>query len=512
MAEAVEGLINYANKMEKAGTPIDFDMYMNKVMDEMAVITTKHYSDYFLGVQEYVNWANSINPETGMPFSTTGPSRGSAGASLVLFLIGVTKNIDPIKYNLLFERFLTMDRTASPDIDCDFSYKHRPLVIRHLEDVYGKDHVCHIGAWTTESIYTGVKDFARVLDIPLSIPDKINKELQAIANDDPKACFKFFDKMKEESPEKYKQFKALEDANKELFRLARKFEGSIRQWTTHASGIIACPKSLIGLMPTRVDTKTGETIALLTGEECEECGLVKYDVLGLRTLDLIEDTLTSIGKNYEWLYDTVATDDKKAFKMICSGKTDGMFQIESNMFKGIIKDMQPTDINDLAALVALGRPGPLSAGTPALYSRWKAHPEEIKEYLPGISDILDRSYGTIVYQEELMQISMRVCGFNQGQSDSIVRKIFAKKKADQLEKLRRMMIYGMKKGKGPEGWETNPEMCWYDEDNKYGDPISGAIANGYTAEQINNFFHEIEGFASYSLTKNIFMKNIEYAA
>lgn len=497
MAEAVEGLIKYADKMEKAGTPIDFDVYMNRLLEEMSIISAKHYSDYFLCVQEYTNWGNSINPETNMPFCVTGPGRGSAAASLVLFLIGITKNVDPIIYDLMFSRFLTMDRNSPPDVDLDFSWRHRPLVIKHLEEVYGKDHVCHIGAWTTESIYTGIKDFARVLDVPLSIPDKINKELQAIANDDPKACFKFFDKMEEESPEKYKQFKALEDANKELFRLARKFEGAIRQWTTHASGIIACPKSLVGLFPTRYDKSTGDTVSLFTGVELEEAQAIKLDILGLKTLDIIEDTLTAIGKDFPWLYDTVSMDDKKTFQMIKSGKTDAVFQIESNMMKGLVKSIQPDDINDLSALVAIGRPGPLSIGIDKNYAECKKDSTKIIKYLDGIDDILARSFSCIIYQEQLMQISMRVCGFDQGQSDSIMRKILGKKKAEMLPMLRRCMIYGMIPGTGPDGWQDNDNMPWYDETGHYGKAIPGAVAKGYKAEEVDKFFHDIQGFSSY---------------
>lgn len=425
MAEAVDGLDKYSKKMKDAGTPIDYNLYMNRIIDEMAVISTKHYADYFLGVQEYVNWANSINPETGYPFCVTGPGRGSAAASLVLFLIGITHNVDPIKYDLMFSRFLTMNRTSVPDVDCDFSYKHRPLMIHHLEDVYGKNHVCHIGAWTTESIYTGIKDFARVLSMPMSVSDKINKKLQSIANDDPKASFKFFDSMEKTNPSGYQEFKALEEENKELFRLARKFEGSVRQWTTHASGIIACPESLIGLFPTRYDPKKDETVALFTGTEIEEIGGVKFDILGLRNLDTIEATLRAIGKDFGWLYDHVKMDDKKAFSMIRSGKTEGMFQIESNMMKGLVKSIQPDRIEDLSALVAVGRPGPLSVGADKQYAEWKKDPSKAIKYLDNIDDILARSYGVIIYQEELMQISMRVSGFDQGQSDSIMRKTLA---------------------------------------------------------------------------------------
>lgn len=495
MAEAMNGLNAYAEKMEKAGTPIDYARYRARIIDEMAVISTKHYADYFLGVQEYVNWANSINPETGYPFCVTGPGRGSAAASLVLFCIGITHNIDPIKYDLMFSRFLTMDRNEPPDVDVDFSYRHRPLIIHHLEDVYGKDHVCHIGAWTTESIYTGIKDFARVLGIPMAVSDGINKKLQVLANNDPKASFKFFDKM--DSGE----FRKLEEENKELFRLARKFEGSIRQWTTHASGIIACPESLIGLVPTRYDPKKGETVALFTGRELESIFFIKYDILGLKTLDLIEDTLKDIGKDFQWLYDTVTMDDKKAFKLLCSGKTEGMFQIESSMMRGLIDNIQPDNIEDLSALVAVGRPGPLSVSADKLYAEWKRSPSKRNEYLPNIKDILDRSYGTIVYQEELMLISKRVCGFDDGQADSIMRKILGKKIEAMLPMLRRCMIYGKVNHEGPEGWDTekhaNDDEPWYDPTGHYGKPIPGAVKMGYKAEDVDQFFHDIQGFASY---------------
>lgn len=354
LAEAVEGLVKYSEKMKKKGTPIDFEHYRSKIIDEMAVISSKHYSDYFLGVQEYINWANSINPETGMPYCTSGCGRGSAAASLILFLIGITHNIDPIRYNLLFSRFLTMDRTSPPDIDCDLSKRHRPLLIHHLEDVYGREHVCSIGTWTEESIYTGIKDFARVLNKPVSVGDTINKKLQALCGEDTKACFKLFDDMKESAPEKYKEFKKIEDSEPEIFHLARTCEGVIRQWGTHPSGVIVCPKSLLGLIPTRYDKETGTTVSLYTGEELESIGIIKYDLLGLKQLDIFEDTLTAIGKDFSWLYKTVKTDDKKAFAMINRGETDAMFQIESDMMKGLVKEIHPENLEDLSALVAIG--------------------------------------------------------------------------------------------------------------------------------------------------------------
>lgn len=496
MAEAVEGLQKYTAKMEKAGTPIDYDKYMDRVIDEMAVITTKHYSDYFLGVQEYANWSNSIDPETGYPHCAVGPGRGSAGGSLVLFLIGITHNIDPIKYQLMFSRFLTMDRTSPPDIDLDFQWSRRPYVIHHLEDVYGKDHVCHIGAWTTESIYTGIKDFARVLDLPISVSDKINKKLQALANNDPKACFKFFDDMDSN------EFKALEEKNKELFRLARKFEGSIRQWTTHASGVIACPKSLLGLIPTRYDAKKNETVALFTGVELESINLIKYDILGLKTNDLIQMTLKSIGKDFDWLYEHAKINDKKTYSLIRSGKTEGVFQVESSMMKGLIKDIKPESINDLMAINSLGRPGPLSANMPQNYAAVKNGEKEISYPIRGCEDILDETHGTTCYQEQLMLISKKVSGFDDGQADSITRKIVAKKKESLFPMMMRCHIFGKRNCEGPEDWEQDDNAPWYDPDGHYGGEIKGAVANGYTVEEMKKYFDAIMGFAQYAFNKS----------
>ena len=502
MAEAVEGLNKYAEKMKKAGTPIDYDAYRDRVIDEMAVITTKHYADYFLGVQEYVNWANSINPETGYPYCITGPGRGSAGGSLVLFLIGITHNIDPIKHGLMFSRFLTMDRNTAPDIDVDFAWSHRPLVIHHLEDVYGKDHVCHIGVWSTISIYTGIKDFARVLCIPLATVDKINKKLQSIANDDPKACFKLFDSMEQSNPSSYAEFKALEAGNAELFRLARKFEGAVRQWGTHASGVIACPKSLIGLFPTRFDQKTGDTVALFTGTEIEESNGIKYDILGLKTLDIIERTLKAINKDFNWLYEHAHVDDKKTYSMIRSCKTDGVFQIESNMMKGLVKSIKPECLNDLMAINSLGRPGPLSANMPQDYAAVKNGEKEISYPIRGCEDILDETHGVISYQEQLMLISKKVSGFDDGQADSITRKVTAKKRTAMMPMMMRCHIYGKKNCEGPEGWKQDNNAPWYDPEAHYGNEIKGAIANGYTPEEMRTYFDIIMGFCDYAFNKS----------
>lgn len=212
---------------------------------------------------------------------------------------------------------------------------------------------------------------------------------------------------------------------------------------------------------------------------------------------MIEDTLNHIHKNFEWLYDNAAVDDKQTFKMICQQKTDGVFQVESDMFKGLVKQIQPKSLEDLAMLVAVGRPGPLSIKANDDLETNRKDPSKRKQYLRNTDDFLDRSSGVILYQEQLMQISVRCFGFNQSQSDSIMRKILGKKKVEQLPMLRRIMIYGMIPGKGPEGWKENEDSPWYDEKWKYGEAIPGGMKFGYTKEEIDKFFNDIQGFASY---------------
>ena len=220
-------------------------------------------------------------------------------------------------------------------------------------------------------------------------------------------------------------------------------------------------------------------------------------MLGLKALDIYENTLKAIHKNFDWLYNTITPDDKKTFKMVCAGKTDGMFQIESDMMKGLISDIQPTTINDLSALIAIGRPGPLSYGTDKMFAEQKRDPTKRKKILPNVDDIVARSYGCIIYQEDIMMISKRIAGFDDGQSDSLTRKTLAKKKASMLPILRRCLIYGKKNYIGPKGWEEDNNAPWYDPKGKYGGEIPGAVSNGYDAKEVDDFFHDIQGFASY---------------
>lgn len=470
--------------------------YEERLAWELHVINTKGYAPYMLAVEEYVNWANA----NGCP---TGPGRGSAAGSLALFVTGITRIIDPIKYNLLFSRFLTMDRTALPDVDIDFEYFGRDSVIKHLEDLYGKDKVCHIGTYTEMGVKSGLKDVGRVLQIPFNIMNEISKTISEITGDAPSISFKDLDALESEDINKFNEFKEIENKYPELFRLARRFEGTKRNAGVHASGVLVTPMPINDLFPTR--TVDGVKVTLYPGPLVEELNGVKYDILGLKTLTVIDKTLKSIDENLTWedLYEAVEVDDEGVFSMLSNKETDAIFQLESDLFKGMIGDMQPTHLNDIIALTALGRPGPLQAGMHTQYNKRKNGLEPIDYLLHNTEDILEANYGCIVYQEDVMLIAKKVAGFDDNQADSYLRKATAKKKIDLMNLCKRWMIYGKVNKPIPEGYDNdNPNCVMYDPTGKYGAEILGGSNNGYSVEDLTVYWNTIEGFCSYLFNKS----------
>lgn len=472
--------------------------YEARLKWELFVINTKGYAPYMLTVDEFVTWSN----KNGVP---TGPGRGSAAGSLVLFVLGITKVIDPIQNGLLFSRFLTMDRTALPDIDIDFCYYGRSTTINHMKEEYGAECVSHIGTYTEMGVKSGLKDIGRVLDVDFTIMNAISKKISELTDDAPSISFKDLDKLKETDAVKYEEFRRLENENPEVFRLARKFEGTKRNFGVHASGVLVTPSAINDIFPTRVDKDTGVMVTLYTGPQVEECNGVKYDFLGLRTVSAIDKTIKAIDKTLTWedLYQAVSLDDKGVFSMICNKETDGMFQIESDLFKGIISDMQPTHLNDLVVLTSLGRPGPLQAGMHTKYNNRKNGLEEVILPVHGIEDIVGDTFGTIVYQEQVMAIAKKIAGFDDNQADSYLRKALAKKKKYMMDLCKRWLIYGKKNEPIPKGYDNdNVNSCMYDPEGKYGNPILGAINNGYNVKDLEAFWADMEGYASYLFNKS----------
>ena len=474
-----------------------FKEYLDRLYSELEIIIPKGFDSYILVVNEYISWADK-------QLIPTGPGRGSAAGSLCLYLLGITKEVDPIKEGLLFSRFLTKDRKEPPDVDSDFSWARRDEVIHHLEDIYHKENVAHIGTYSEMGVKSGLKDVGRALNIPFDTMNALSKVIDEI-NVKAQPDFKDYDELKN-SPNKAEQndwekFHNLELENREIFRLARKFEHLKRNFGVHASGILAMPIPVTQMVPIRyVD---GIAVTLYTGPEVEELGLIKLDLLGLKTTDIIQNCLNHAmpGKSIVDFYHEVPKDDSNIFDMLCKKKTDAVFQLESDMFKGLVDEIQPKSISDITAITSLGRPGPLTVGMPHQYAKGK-NSGEIVYPIRGCEDILDRTYGVIAYQEQLMAISKKVSGFDDMQADSITRKITGKKKVEMFPMMKRCHIYGKKNCEGPEGWEKDDTAPWYDPKGKYGGEIKGALANGYTVDEMNHYFDEIMGFSSYAFNQS----------
>lgn len=343
---------------------IDIVKYEKRLLQELDIINAKGYAPYMLKIFENVEFAEAND----IPI---GPGRGSAAGSLCLFVNGGTRVVDPIKYDLLFFRFLTMDRIDPPDVDMDFSYYGRDKLIKHLERLHGHDAVSHIGTITELGVKSGLKDFGRALNIPYMEMDAICKKIDEINEKVPDFKFKDFEAFKDEAEDalkderendynkfmkKYNDYKELENAYPELFRLAKKFEGTPRNMGVHASGILVMPCPITDYFATR--TQDGVRVALFTGPQLESLGAIKLDVLGLKTLDVLDKSLKSIDKNLKVddLYKLVEENlgNEKMFKMVQNKETEGLFQIESDLFKGLVSDILPTHFNDITAITSIG--------------------------------------------------------------------------------------------------------------------------------------------------------------
>jgi len=483
------GLYKYLAKHEEC----DRKIYEERLAEELNIINPKGFAPYMLTVHEFIDWSD----ENNIP---TGSGRGSAAGSLCLFCVGITKNIDPIKYDLLFSRFLTADRKDMPDIDSDVAWSKRSDVIQHLKDRYGEDYVAHIGTYSQMGVKSGLKDVCRVLELPFKESNAITSEIDSI-NNDPGIKFKNLDAMRngtDNEKHAWEKFNALEKKYPDIFRLARAFEGTPRNQGIHASAILVAPVPISDILPLRY--KDGVAIALWTGTQIEQRNFLKLDILGLKTLDTIQKTIDFIPDitSINDLYKRVDIEDKNIWKYISSKNTEAIFQLESSAMRGVIESVKPTCFNDLIAVNALCRPGPLSVNMPKDYGQCKSGKQKISYPIRGCESILDGTYGTIVYQEQLMKISKKIAGFNDMQADSLTRKTIAKKKKSMFPMLIRCHVYGKKNCEGPEGWENNENAPWYDPKRKYGAEIPGALSKGYSKQEVVDYFHTIEKYSSYA--------------
>ncbi|MCK5197070.1 MAG: DNA polymerase III subunit alpha, partial [Spirochaetales bacterium] len=400
---------------------------------ELDIIINMGFTGYFLIVWDYINYAREHNIPVG-------PGRGSSAGSIVAYGLMIT-DIDPLKYGLLFERFLNPDRISMPDFDIDFCFERRQEVIDYVTRKYGKDRVGQIITFGTLKAKAVVRDVARVLDIPYAEADQISK---LIPVESKPGSLMTIEKAMELEP-KLKEIEQQGDRFKELIDTGKRLEGLLRHASTHAAGVVIGRNILTDYVPLYRDNKTGSISTQYTMDLLEECGLVKMDFLGLKTLTLIKNTETLIKREKsEFSTEDIPEDDKATFKLLGQGKSVCVFQFESSGMQGILKQAKPDSIEDLIALNALYRPGPMQYIPQFVES--KNGRKAIVYPDPSLVDVLKPTYGVIVYQEQVMEVARIVGGFSLGKAD-ILRRAMGKKKVKEMDRMKIEFIEGaIKKG------------------------------------------------------------------
>ena len=403
------------------GTP-----YKERLRRELDIIQKMRYSSYFLIVWDFISYAK----KKGIP---VGPGRGSAAGSLVSYCLSIT-DIDPLKYNLLFERFLNPERISMPDIDVDFCKDRRAEVISYVAEKYGKDHVAQIITFGTMAAKAAIRDVGRALDFPYSEVDKIAKLVPSTLN------ITIEDTLKSEP-----QLKAIYDNNpriKELLNTAMRLEGLCRHASTHAAGVVISPTPLTDYTPLYKNTSDGSIMTQFDMGSIEKIGLLKFDFLGLKTLTIIDKALKYIRDNGKDLsLKDISFEDKKTYELLSSGHTTGIFQLESAGMRDLLVKISPNRFEELIAIVALYRPGPMGSGMIDDFIKRKKGRIPVKYDLPQLKEILDETYGIILYQEQVVRIANKLANFTMGQAD-ILRKAMGKKRPEEMEKQKEVFIQG----------------------------------------------------------------------
>lgn len=403
---------------------------------ELDTIRTMGFVDYFLIVWDFIRYAR----ENGI---SVGPGRGSAAGSIVAYSLGIT-SIDPIKYDLLFERFLNPERVTMPDIDIDFCYERRPEVIDYVVRKYGKDHVVQIVTFGTMAARNAIRDVGRVLDLPYNYVDVIAKQIPM-----PKQGAKVTIKEALQVNPELREIYESDEQAKNLIDMSMRLEGLPRHTSMHAAGVLISPKPVDEYVPLS-KASDGTITTQYTMTVLEELGLLKMDFLGLRTLTVIQNAAKMAGIEDDTLL-SIPFDDKEVFDMISAGKTDGVFQLESGGMKSFMTELKPECMEDILAGNALYRPGPMDF-IPQ-YIEGKNNRDSIVYDCPQLEPILAPTYGCIVYQEQVMQIVRSLAGYSFGRSD-LVRRAMAKKKEKVMEAERQNFVYG-NKAEGVKGCIAN---------------------------------------------------------
>lgn len=449
--------------IKRYGTDYSPEVF-NRLNYELSVIKEMGYVDYFLIVWDFIKYAK----DNGI---MVGPGRGSGAGSIVAYCLGIT-NIDPLRFNLLFERFLNPERISMPDLDIDFCYERRQEVIDYVVRKYGSDRVAQIITFGTMAARAVIRDVGRAMDIPYAQVDAIAKMI-------PFRIGMTIDKALEINPELRDLYENDDDV-KELINTSKILEGMPRHSSTHAAGVVISKEPLVEYVPLQ---KNDDVITTqFTMGNLEELGLLKMDFLGLRTLTVLRDAAELVRKNHGVIvdFDKMKLDVPNVYKMISEGKTAGIFQLESNGMTQFMKELKPSCIEDIIAGISLYRPGPMDQ-IPK-YITYKNNPDMVKYDHPLLENILNVTYGCMVYQEQVMQIVRTLAGYSMGRAD-LVRRAMAKKKADIMKEERQNFIYGKT--------DENGNIV-----------IEGAIRRGVDEQTANKIFDEMMDFASYAFNKS----------
>ena len=465
-----EGYTNkdYLRKLTWTGIEKRYDQVDEVIKErlefELNTIENMGYVDYFLIVSDFIRFAKSKNIPVG-------PGRGSAAGSIVSFALGIT-DIDPIKYDLLFERFLNPERVSMPDIDIDFCYERREEVIDYVVEKYGENKVAQIVTFGTMGARGCIRDVGRVMGLPLNLVDKVAKNVPNELNITIEKAL--------DTSEEFKTIYNSSEEIKKLVDVANDLEGMPRHTSTHAAGVVISKEPIVEYVP--LAKNKDSIITQFNMTELEELGLLKMDFLGLRTLTVIDDTIKLIKKNRNVEVDInkIDVNDKKVLKLFSSAETLGIFQFESPGMRNFLSELKPTVFDDLIAANSLFRPGPMNE-IPN-YIKNKNNPEHIEYLHPLLKPILNVTYGTIVYQEQVMQIVQKLAGYSLGAADNL-RRAMGKKKMDVMEKERVNFIYGLKDK----------------EDNII---IDGAIRRGVDENIANKIYDLMIDFAKYAFNKS----------
>ena len=428
---------------------------------ELATIQNMGFVDYFLIVWDFIKYAK----DHGI---SVGPGRGSAAGSMVSYCLSIT-TIDPIKYSLIFERFLNPERVSMPDIDVDFCYERRQEVIDYVIEKYGEDHVAQIITFGTMAARAVIKDVGRALAMPYADADRISKMIPRIQGQNIT-----IDAAMEMNPDLKEAYENEEDT-KRLIDTSKRLEGLPRHSSTHAAGVVICKAPVMDFVP--LSANDGQVNTQYAAGLLEKLGLLKMDFLGLRTLTVIRGAIEEIERNHgiKVDIDNLPMDDPAVYEMVSQGKTDGVFQLESPGMKQFLRELQPKNFEDWIAGIALYRPGPMDF-IPT-YCAVKNGLRKIQYTHESLKPILENTYGCIIYQEQVMQIVRDLAGYSLGRSDS-VRRAMSKKKASVMAEERKIFVYGD------------------------GKDIPGCVKNGIPAEKAEKIFDEMTDFAKYAFNKS----------